>query len=66
MNDLRHGDEIDVVVVGEDFIDPVEESFEEFRVVFEPCGVEVQAQRCAVLIVVTLEVVVEESVELIA
>jgi hypothetical protein len=52
-------------VVGEDLIDPVEEGVEELGVVLEPGSVVVETEWSAVLVVVTLEVVVEESVELI-
>lgn len=65
LDDLRHGHEVDVVVVGEHLVDPVEEGVEELGVVLEPGGVVIKAERCAVLVVMTLEVVVEEGVELI-
>lgn len=65
MNDLSHRHEVNVVVVGENFINPVEESVEEFGVVFQPGGVVVKTERGTVLIVVTLEVMVKECVELI-
>lgn len=66
LDDLRHGHEVDIVVVGEDLVDPVEEGVEELGIVLEPGGVVVEAERGAVLVVVTLKVVVEEGVELIA
>lgn len=66
MDDLGHGHEVHVAVVLEDFVDPEEESVEEFGVVLEPGGVVVEAEWSAVLIVVTLKVVVEKSVKLIA
>lgn len=66
MDDLGHGHEVDVAMVFEDFVDPEEKSVEEFGVVLEPGGVVVETEWSAVLIVVTLKVVVEKSVELIA
>lgn len=65
LDDLGHGDEVDVVVVGQDFVDPVEEGVEEFGIVLQPGGVEVEAERSAVRVVVTLKVVVQEGVKLI-
>lgn len=41
LNDLRHRDEIDVVVVGEYFVNPVEERVKILGVVLEPGCVEV-------------------------
>jgi len=40
LDDLGHGNKVDVVVVGQDLIDPVEESIEELWVVLEPSGME--------------------------
>lgn len=65
LNNLGHRHEVNVIVVGQDFIDPVEEGVKEFRVVLQPSGVEVKSERCAVRVVVTLKVVVQESVKLI-
>jgi hypothetical protein len=58
LNDLSHGDEVDVVVVSQDFVNPVEESVEELWVVLEPSSVIVETQWSTILVVVTLEVVV--------
>ena len=66
LNDLRHGDEVHVVVLLDDLVDPVKEGVEELGVVLQPGGVEEQAERGAVLIVMTVEVVSEEVVELIS
>jgi hypothetical protein len=65
LNDLCHCYEVNIVMVGENFIDPVKEGVEEFRVVFQPGSVEVKTERCAICVVMTFKVVVEESVELI-
>lgn len=62
---MGHGHEINVVVVCKNFIDPVKESFEEFGVVFQPCRVIIEAERSAILVVMTVEIVVEEGVKLI-
>lgn len=49
-----------------DFIDPIQERFQELGVVLQPGGVEVESERSFVLIVVAVEVVVQEIVELVA
>lgn len=41
LNDLSHGHKVHIFVVLEHLVHPEEESFEEFGVVLEPCGVEV-------------------------
>lgn len=66
LNNLSHCHEINVVVVFENFIDPIKESFEELRIVFQPRRVIVKTKWSAIRIVVTFKVVVEESVELVA
>jgi hypothetical protein len=65
LDDLRHCDEIDIIVIGEHFIDPVEEGLKEFGIIFEPSGVEVQSKGCAILVIMTLKVVIKEGIELI-
>lgn len=65
LDNLGHGDEVHIVVVGEDLIDPVREGVQEFGVVLQPGSVEVQTKWGTVLFVVTIEVVVQEVVELI-
>lgn len=66
LDDLGHGDEVDVAVLGQDLVHPEEESVHEFGVVLQPGGVEEEAERGAVLGVVAVKVVVEEGVELLA
>ena len=66
LDHLRHGHEVDVGVLGQDFVHPEEESVHELGVVLQPGGVEEEAERGAVLRVVAVKVVVEESVELLA
>lgn len=66
LDDLSHSDEVNVLVLSQNLIDPVKEGIEELRVVLEPGGVEEETKRGTVLIVVTVEVVSEEIVELIA
>ncbi len=66
LDHLGHGDEVDIRVVGENLIHPVEEGIKELRVVLEPGCMEEQAQRCTVLVVVAVEVVGQEVVELIS
>lgn len=66
LDHLGHRDEVHVVVVGEDLVDPEEERVQELGVVLQPGGVEVETQGGAVLLVMPVEVVVEEVVELVA
>lgn len=66
LNDLSHRDEIDVVVVGQHLVDPVEESVEVLWVVLQPSGVEVQTQRSSVFLVVAVKIVVQEVIKLIS
>lgn len=66
LDDLRHSDEVNVLVLSQNLVDPVEESIEEFGVVLEPGSMEEETKGSTVLIVVTVEVVSEEIVELIA
>lgn len=44
LDDLRHRDKVNVAVIGQDLIDPVQEGVEEFGIVLEPCSVEVEAE----------------------
>lgn len=53
-------------MVGQHLIDPVHEGVEELGVVLEPGSVEVQSQWGTVLFVVTIEVMVQEVVELVS
>ena len=66
LDNLRHGDEIDVVVLLQNLVDPVQESVQEFGIVLEPSGVEVKTDRSPVLIVMSVEIVIEEIVKLIS
>lgn len=66
LNDLRHRDEVDVAMLGQDLVHPEEEGVHEFGVVLEPSGVEEKAERRPVLGVMAVKVVVEEGVELLA
>lgn len=65
MNNLCHGHKIDVVVICEDFIDPVEESIQEFWIVLEPCSVIVETEWCTICVIMTFKVVVKKSIKLI-
>jgi hypothetical protein len=66
LDDLSHGDKVNVTVLGQDLVHPEEESIHEFRVVLQPGGVEEKAEGGAVLGVMAVKVVVEEGVELLA
>lgn len=66
LDHLCHCNEVNVFVVGQDLIDPVEEGIEEFRIVLQPGSVEIKTQRSSVCVVMTLKVVIQKSIELIA
>lgn len=66
LDHLSHGDEVHVIVVGQNFVDPEKERIQVFGIVLQPCGVEVQTHGRAVLVVMTVKVVVQKVVELIA
>lgn len=63
---LCHRYKVNVVVVRQNLIYPVEEGVKEFRVVLEPGCMEIETQWGAVLLVMAIEVVVEEIVKLVA
>lgn len=63
---LGHGDEVHVIVVGQHFIDPEQESVQVLGVVLQPSSVEVQAHGCTILIVMPVKVVVQKVIELIS
>lgn len=65
LDHLRHGHKVDVLVVLQDLVDPEDERVEEFWVIPEPRGVEVQTQRSPVLLVMSVKVVLQEVVELL-
>lgn len=62
---LCHSYKVNVIVVRQNLVHPVEEGVEEFRVVLEPGCMEIEAQWSAVLFVMAIEVVVEEGVKLV-
>lgn len=66
LDDLCHCDEIHVIVIGQDLIDPVQEGIEEFGIVLQPGSMEVQTQWSTILIVMPIEIMIQEVVELIA
>lgn len=65
LNYLGHSYEVHVFTVFQNFVNPEQESVQELGVVLQPSGVEVQSEWCPVFFVVTLEVVVQEIVELV-
>ena len=66
LDHLGHRHEVNVVVIGQDLVDPIEERVQELGVVLEPGRVEVETQGGAILLVVPVEIVVQEIVELVA
>lgn len=66
LDHLGHRDEVDVVVVRQDLVDPEEERVQELGIVLQPGCVEVETQWGAVLLVMAVEVVVQEVVELVS
>lgn len=66
LDHLSHRHEVYIIVALQDLIDPVQESVQELGIILQPGGVEVEAKGRAVLLVVSIEVVVEEVIKLIA
>lgn len=66
LDHLGHRHKVHVVVVLQHLVDPVQEGVEEFGVVLQPGRMEVQTERCTILVVMPIEIVVEEVVELVA
>jgi len=66
LDDLCHGNEVDIIVLADDFIHPEEEGVHEFGIVLEPGSVEEEAKRGPVLSIVPIKVVVEEGIELLS
>jgi hypothetical protein len=65
LDDLGLGDEVNLGVILQNLVDPVEESVQELGVVLQPGGVEEKSERSSVLVEVSVEVVSEEVVELV-
>ena len=65
LDHLGLSDEVHLGMVGKNFVNPVEESVQEFWVVLQPGGVEEKAEGSSVLVKVSVEVVGQEVVELI-
>lgn len=65
LNHLGHRHEVDIGVTLQNLIDPVEEGVQKLRIVLQPGSVEVETEGSAILLVVTVEIVVEEVVELV-
>jgi len=65
LKDLGHRDEVHVVLVKK-FIDPLQESVKVLGIELEPGGMEIKTQGGPVGLVMSLEVMVEEVVELFA
>ena len=64
LNDLGHGDEVNVVVLAADLIDPEEESVHKLGIVLQPSGVEEESEGGAVLSVMAIEIMIQEGIEL--
>jgi len=64
LDDLCHGYKVDIIVLLKSLINPEEEGIQDVEVVIQPCSMEEESERSTVLIVVTVEVVVQESVKL--
>lgn len=58
LDHLGHRHEVNVVVVGQDLVDPIKERVQEFGIVLQPGCVEIEAQGSAVLFVMSVKVVV--------
>lgn len=60
---LCHGDKVNVTFL-QDFCDPFDESPSEFVTFLKPRGVEIEAEGSPIAVVMTIEIVVQEIVEL--
>ena len=65
LDDLGLGDEVNLGVILQNLVDPVEESIQELWVVLQPRGMVEKTKRSSVLVEMSVEVVSEEVVELI-
>lgn len=65
LNDLSHRYKIDIVMISQDLVDPIEEGIEELGIVLQPGSMEIETQRGTVRVIVTFKVVIQERVELI-
>ena len=57
LDDLSHGDEVGVLVVAKNLVDPVQEGVSKLGVVLQPGGMVKQAKRSSVLIKMSVEIV---------
>ncbi len=66
LDDLGHGDEVGVLVVGKHLVDPVQEGVGKLGVVLQPGRVVEETEGSSVLVKMSVEVVGQEVVELIS
>ncbi len=66
LDDLGHGDEVNVIVGLKDLVDPVEEGVQELGVVLQPGSMEEETKGSPVLVIMAVEIVGQEVVELIS
>lgn len=65
LNHLGHRYEVDVGVALQDLVDPIKEGVQKLGIILQPGSVEVETEGRAILLVVTVEIVIEEIVELV-
>ena len=66
LDDLGLSHEVDLRMVGQDFINPIEEGIQELRVILQPRRVEEKSKWSSVLVKMSVEVVSQEVVKLIS
>lgn len=66
LDDLGHGDKVDVGVVSQSLIQPEEEGIQDLRIVLQESRVEEKTERSSVGFVMAIEVISQELVELIS
>lgn len=66
LDNLSHGHEVDIIVGLENLVHPIEEGVKELGVVLQPGCMEEKAKGSSILVIMTIEVVREEVVELVA
>lgn len=58
LNYLSHSYEVNIIVIGQNFVNPIQESVQELGVILQPSGVEIKTQGSTILFIMTIKVVV--------
>ena len=54
LDDLSHGDEVDIIMLLGDFVNPEEEGFQEFWIILQPRSMEVETHGGTILLVMSV------------